>query len=364
MTTGTSVSGKYTGGDNSGNYFYRYRSWSGADSKYVAGQSSVNWNSYSMTSLTGTNAGGYNGAVSAIYGRPIYMFRNIDVLMITFNTTNFYLNLNRKLASALKDSDFNLGFFIAESHQTARMVANTVGKLVSSVRHLKKGRLDLALRALGSTSHPKFRGRDRGFDPLTHSDVGGTWLEMQYGWKPLLSDVHSSMEAYHKLSSKPRTVSGRVRHSVPGTNYSYGSYIATSSSGNFRAQYVYELYSPISVPDSLGLTDPLSIAWEILPFSFVFDWFIPVGNYLDSVHILTKANGRYLLTTKSEIRTVEEGDGTYTTGYYMVANKVVVVRNAQTTPLSVPLPQFEGFKLSTGHLYNSLALGQQLLSRH
>ena len=31
----------------------------------------------------------------------------------------------------------------------------------------------------------------------------------------------------------------------------------------------------------LGLVNPLSVAWELVPFSFVVDWFSGVGNVLD-----------------------------------------------------------------------------------
>lgn len=33
--------------------------------------------------------------------------------------------------------------------------------------------------------------------------------------------------------------------------------------------------------NQLGLLDPVSLAWNLLPMSFVFDWFIPVGTFLD-----------------------------------------------------------------------------------
>lgn len=32
--------------------------------------------------------------------------------------------------------------------------------------------------------------------------------------------------------------------------------------------------------NSLGLVNPLSLAWELLPMSFVVDWFIPIGGFL------------------------------------------------------------------------------------
>jgi hypothetical protein len=33
----------------------------------------------------------------------------------------------------------------------------------------------------------------------------------------------------------------------------------------------------------LGLTRPLSSAWELLPWSFVADWWLSVGTYLDAI---------------------------------------------------------------------------------
>lgn len=34
---------------------------------------------------------------------------------------------------------------------------------------------------------------------------------------------------------------------------------------------------------SSGLINPLSIAWEVVPFSFVLDWFIPIGATLQAI---------------------------------------------------------------------------------
>lgn len=53
---------------------------------------------------------------------------------------------------------------------------------------------------------------------------------------------------------------------------------------------------------SLGLLDPLTLAWELIPFSFVVDWFLPVGTYLSQ---LTALNGLTLMN----------GFTSYTTDY-------------------------------------------------
>jgi hypothetical protein len=35
----------------------------------------------------------------------------------------------------------------------------------------------------------------------------------------------------------------------------------------------------------LGLTNPLSAAWNLATLSFVVDWFIPIGDYLDALDV-------------------------------------------------------------------------------
>jgi hypothetical protein len=43
------------------------------------------------------------------------------------------------------------------------------------------------------------------------------------------------------------------------------------------------------IPDSvrnvsaLGLTNPALVGWELVPFSFVVDWFTPIGSWLESL---------------------------------------------------------------------------------
>lgn len=42
----------------------------------------------------------------------------------------------------------------------------------------------------------------------------------------------------------------------------------------------------LSQLQQLGLTNPALVAWELVPFSFVFDWFISVGQYLQGITAL------------------------------------------------------------------------------
>jgi hypothetical protein len=55
--------------------------------------------------------------------------------------------------------------------------------------------------------------------------------------------------------------------------------------------------------NQIGLANPLSIAWEVVPFSFVVDWGLPIGNVLEA---LTATRGLEFIGGCSIVR----GEGT------------------------------------------------------
>jgi len=42
----------------------------------------------------------------------------------------------------------------------------------------------------------------------------------------------------------------------------------------------------MSLINAFGLDNPLAIAWEVVPFSFVVDWFLPINRYLKNISAL------------------------------------------------------------------------------
>jgi hypothetical protein len=83
--------------------------------------------------------------------------------------------------------------------------------------------------------------------------------------------------------------SGTVRSEVKtplmrsGHNAPIGVHIVSTST---RVQYGirYKVADTLKVfLAQTGFTNPLNLGWEILPFSFVVDWFLPVGNYLETL---------------------------------------------------------------------------------
>jgi hypothetical protein len=127
-----------------------------------------------------------------------------------------------------------------------------------------------------------------------------------------------------------------------------------------------DLYEDISVARSLGMVDPLQVAWEIVPYSFVVDWFLPVGSFLSAWAVIPKLRGRFLTIERAGAKAVgliwKPGQPIFS---WKNSNKkeqwFATTRTAGA--LNVPLPTFKRLPkaLSPAHLYNAVALIHQLL---
>lgn len=121
---------------------------------------------------------------------------------------------------------------------------------------------------------------------------------------------------------------------------------------------------------SSGVTNPLLVAWELVPFSFVVDWAIPVGAWLESLDAMLGYGECYTCTaTLTRATWIGEGldyikpDGLKRTSDWQESQEVVRVDRSASA--GVPLPKHPGFKnpASLGHMANGLALLTQVFGR-
>jgi hypothetical protein len=223
--------------------------------------------------------GSASSAVSTISGAP-YTWTSQDES-----------NLQSKLVKKIKGHEFNLAVNLAQGHQLVDMCASTLRRLGRSLVHLKHRDITGAFRELGVSGTPR---------PLKSTDVSGRWLEMQYGWLPAVSDAFEAAKAFEAISAG-RSARIVATHKVGRPCDGSASPGIYSSKGNTTVikRIVCELEEELSAGRSLGLLDPLSVVWEILPYSFVIDWFLPVGTYLSNLAVIPSLKGRFLTTTYS-----------------------------------------------------------------
>lgn len=210
-------------------------------------------------------------------------------------------------AQKARDNGFNLAVFTAELPAALKMFANTATRIFKSYHTLRKGDIVGSYKALGMDYKGRVPRKEK-----VRLRASNYWLEMSYGWKPLLSDIDSAArKVAHEIHGSPRhTVRAKASADQvaedPFTTGFNGVSITQYRELQVQGVLTYELSSPfIAHAASLGFTNPMAIAWEVLPMSFVFDWLIPVGDWLtkfSAFHGLSLVDGS--LTRKGRLDTL------------------------------------------------------------
>lgn len=342
------------------------RVWSGGDGRTesYAGQERDKWNNYSCVRL-------YRDRPNRVYSyfRPgascgNYWITNATLLVedpapnITWSS-NDELKLQNKLLGKVRGHKLNLAVNLAELRQTSNMVVGSLRTLTGAAWQLRRGNFLGAARALGLTNKRKTR--------LAADDISGRWLELQYGWLPLIGDTYEAVKAFRELTKKARSTTFRVREEKNRIFTKSSSVVSWDVKEMYSRGIQYEMYEDMSAVRSLGLTNPYSVAWEVIPFSFVADWFIPVGTYLENLHQIPRLKGRFLTT---QFRRTEGyfnfrmTPGTACCSQLSIpcktdrAMRIGMVRTVSTS-LSPPLPQFDlRGAASVKRVLNAISLAQ------
>lgn len=305
-------------------------------------------------------------------------------------TANDTIAILGKLRVATVGSDFHAGNFLGEGRQCLQMIGDTATRVAKSLRYIKRGNVSRAVRVLFGTgvSDKEILARKAEFyrkhrvlnssqsrktiqkvdGTLSDLEVGNLWLSIQYGWLPLLEDAHSAAGMLAHLLNDPLQFRVRVNRHAGGMRnqtprvglYRPVLHTVTSSTS------ILAILSEKDVAQLSGLTDPLSIAWEVVPYSFVVDWFMPIGNWLQARGMASALTGKFVVSHKFvEIqRTLEHGNkwaGGYNVKSPLFFRSRGTMSRSVSTTLEVPFPVVKplGKSLSWLHCTNAVALLSQ-----
>lgn len=194
----------------------------------------------------------------------------------------------QRLSKSVNDVKFNAGIAFAERAQTANLIASTAHRIAAAAACLKRGNVRGLYESLGLNGTPGKKEINRIIRTSPDKRLANHWLEYNFGVVPLLNDVYGAAETlashatgdfYHteaRASAKGSLSDKWVSGSVTYTRTQEGVY-------RFGIRYRLDSYSKAALAQT-GISNPLSVAWEILPYSFVVDWFIPVSGYLSTLY--------------------------------------------------------------------------------
>jgi len=182
-------------------------------------------------------------------------------------------------------------------------ILSDIGQSLSMLRRPFGGSVKL-LKKCFSSAQRRYRKTTRS---VTQANADA-WLEYQYGWRPLFLDMRTGLRLYSESENrlkKARKVARASLHDSFGNTMSCNDATLTvpflgtckasgsvSQNAKFSAHggVIYQIASrdqatALSEDLRLGADSLASTAWEVIPFSFVADWFIRVVPWLDAVNL-------------------------------------------------------------------------------
>lgn len=263
----------------------------------------------------------------------------------TFTAAGFdnYWSYPQAAAAKLYSRGWDGLTFLAEFHQIIRMFRQAVPQFL----RLGTSYLDLWRAAKFSSAFPSFQ----------------QWLSVRYGWRILLYDIQDINKLMSEVNTKSRSrnkerVGDNLTYQVDNSFVTGGDYkkffsditdVSLSVRGSIIADFI-----PAKVNFNVVKT-----AWELVPWSFVVDWFINVGRSIDALSFLlindqyTCALGRYLTSERHVYVNDVQFAGWWSVGGYsnieeFECTETVDFRQRRPCVVSVsPLPSvnLDGYKV-------------------
>lgn len=222
---------------------------------------------------------------------------------------------------------------IGEAKKTMGMLTDTANVIYRAMRSVRKGQFKKAATILGLKSIPKKTSRRK--------QLADNWLAYRYGWLPLYLDMYGHATAIYDSLHKPIffRVSGRGSEEFtpttlfpPFSNINRVNSVACNTVFKSQgAKYTYDVPHEVhrryvadtkyvhvgcifEIEDAtaftaanFGIDNPLNVAWELVPLSFVVDWFLNIGDWLGQLTAYRGLNYRTgFVTVETKTRMIDE----------------------------------------------------------
>lgn len=191
----------------------------------------------------------------------------------------------------------NIGEDVATAKQTLSLFSGNAERLSNFAKAVATGNITYIAPYLRSGSVSSFVQKRAALIKL---GIGGAsllsslWLEYRYGVLPLLSDCSALMGTLSGLAkNKPlvqrvsatlnnkQTFDGVIKGYIDTNPDKVCGTVSRTITSRTRIVIDYTIANRnTQAAAQLGLTAPIALAYELIPFSFVADWFLPIGQAL------------------------------------------------------------------------------------
>lgn len=173
------------------------------------------------------------------------------------------------------------GTNLVEANQAVGMVERRLLQVASAANAIRKHNFGAAAKILDLNNIPKgVKAKAKAFS--------NNFLEYHFGWEPAMADIHDSLQTMTQADFGKKVIRVR-RNSAAARHYSSNDAVGMwikditwQDTGKAGCTVTISNES-VYLANQVGLLNPLSVAWDTVPFSFVADWFANVGDVLSSI---------------------------------------------------------------------------------
>lgn len=181
------------------------------------------------------------------------------------------------LLNKLNDGDVDLGVLLGEMVESTRMIAEGLITVLQAYRAVRNRNYKQAARVLGVD-----------FSGDLHKNATDTWFALKFGWLPFLSDVFNAHQTIQDAVNKPIHLREKAvfvaEHLATSSNNLCKITRVGNATKGCQVGVSYRIEDRVlQQMSAVGLVNPLLVAWELVPMSFVIDWFMPVSSYLHAL---------------------------------------------------------------------------------
>lgn len=244
-----------------------------------------------------------------------------------------------KFIGKLRKGSASMGVTLASWRQSRDMIVDRLTK----VRNV----LSKAEKKLSKDRKRRKELSMQGYREARASDV----LEVEFGWRPLFEDLKACLTTVCQDGIPPSWVTG-VHKFVHTRSWSQGTFYRMSAreSGRVTVAANVEVSNPnLWLLNRMGLINPLTVIWDLVPWSFVVNMFLNVNAMINAVtqyvgltiknKSVTRSSST-IATRRLQLNDPQAALGEYLDEEYYYRFRTRTVGSLPTQRWSVKVPQF------------------------
>ena len=219
---------------------------------------------------------------------------------ISSKLSEYNQNRDNRVLKKLKGQSLPLVMAWREREETGKLLTGLANKIVDACKAIRSPKQFIRRLYRNNTKGRKLKVMERRAQkayvhflkykkwPKSRKPrVGDLFLQYEFAWKPLISDIQSALEA--TANTEKHLAGGHVRvgYKFETESKMYGGRASgdelelTAKASILGHQKIYWRVDNIALAAMSQIQSLPETLWDAMPYSFVVDWFVSVGEYLE-----------------------------------------------------------------------------------